>query len=264
MDKRSIIEIIVVVVLAVVFLAGSIFWFTKPARYGKPEKVSALFVGNSFTYVNDLPKTTADIAASLGDRLDYDMSAPGGYLLMQHAYYQPTLDKIKSKPWDFVILQEQSQAPALAADYVDKYVIPYAAQLDKTVHLNNPQTKIVFFETWGYENGDSDNCAKVPGVCDYAGMQARLQQAYAAMAQNADGEMAPVGDAWNYIRKTHPEIELYQSDGKHPSPAGTYLAACVFYATLFKKEAVGAASLTINPLQARILQEAAQKIVFDE
>jgi hypothetical protein len=190
------------------------------------------------------------------------MSAPGGYFLMQHAYYPPTLDKIKSKPWDFVILQEQSQAPALANDYVNKYVVPYATQLDKTIHLDNPRAKTVFFETWGYKNGDSDNCAKVPEVCDYAGMQERLRQVYTVMAQNAEGETAPVGDTWRYVRKNHPEIELYQSDGKHPSPEGTYLDACVFYATLFKKELVGAASLAINPSQAKILQEAAQNIVF--
>ena len=224
-------------------------------------KVSALFIGNSFTSENDLPKTVSLIAKSLGDRLDYDMSAPGGFSLMQHATDKGTIGKIQSKPWDFVILQDQSLIPAMADSYTNTYVLPYASQLNDLIHQARINTRTMFFETWGYKNGDADDCAGDPGVCSYSGMQARLRTTYEKMAQSTGGDMAPVGEAWSYAKEYYPDIELYQSDGKHPSPEGTYLAACVFYTKLFNKPVVGASRLAISPTHAATLQDIAQKIV---
>ncbi len=48
--------------------------------------------------------------------------------------------------------------------------------------------------------------------------------------------MTPVGAAWRYIRQNYPSIELFQSDDSHPSLAGSYAAACCFYATLFRSD----------------------------
>jgi hypothetical protein len=45
----------------------------------------------------------------------------------------------------------------------------------------------------------------------------------------------PVGEAWLITGKQHPELELWQGDGSHPTEQGTYLAACVFYATIFRQ-----------------------------
>jgi len=58
--------------------------------------ISVLFIGNSYTSVNDLPKTVSDIALSQGDIINYDMAAPGGYTLQQHTTDQTTLAKIKA------------------------------------------------------------------------------------------------------------------------------------------------------------------------
>ena len=245
--------------------AGGLYWVGMTRlRHGNPARISALFVGNSFTSANDLPKTVSLIAGSLGNHLDYDMSAPGGYFLMQHASDTQTLDKIRSKPWDFVVLQDQSQAPAQTDAYTDVYVLPYAAQLNDLIHKAHAGTKTVFFETWGYKNGDAGDCARDKNICDYAGMQKRLDQTYYKMAQAADGKVAPVGDAWSIIKQGYPAIDLYQNDGKHPSPEGTYLAACVFYTTLFGKNVIGASHLTIDPQHAKILQEVAQEIATNK
>ena len=78
-------------------------------------------------------------------------------------------------------------------------------------------------------------------------------------AHTASGHLvkARVGDAWADVRTNHPEIELYQSDGSHPSVEGTYLAACVFYGALFQKSPVGAAKLGVSATEAAVLQAAA-------
>jgi hypothetical protein len=224
--------------------------------------VQVLFIGNSFTSVNDLPKTFSLIAKSLGNRVDCDMSAAGGYTLKQHSEYATTLDKIKSKPWNFVVLQEQSEMPVFADYWLDKLVTPYAKNLNALIIQMHPSAKTVFYETWGYKNGDQTYCTSTPDFCSYGSMQNSLNKSYKKLADDNSTILAPVGEAWSLVRKTNPEIELYQSDGKHPSPEGTYLAACVFYISIFNKNVVGASSLNLDPGKAKILQNIAAQTVL--
>jgi len=93
-------------------------------------------------------------------------------------------------------------------------------------------------------------------------MQAQLTRSYRLMAELTAGLLAPVGEAWQLAQQTHPEIELYQGDGRHPAPAGTYLAACVFYLTLFKKDLQGAAPLGMEPARAKLLVQIARQAVY--
>jgi hypothetical protein len=73
-----------------------------------------------------------------------------------------------------------------------------------------------------------------------------------------------VGALWHYLRDHHPEIELYASDGSHPSLAGSYAAACSFYSVLFRKNT---RELAYNPGidegQAESIKIAASKVVYD-
>jgi len=222
-----------------------------------------LFIGNSLTYVNDLPKTLSQIAQSLGDTVIYDMYAPGGYTLAQDAKDQTALGKIASKPWDFVVLQEQSELPALQDSLVNSEVIPYAIQLDDDIHASWPKARTVFFETWGYQNGDTQYCPTNPTLCSYPLMQNQLTKSYGIMAQKTGGIIAPVGEAWRLVRNTHPEINLY-ADDRHPSVNGTYLAAAVIYMTLFKKDIAGASPLALDKKTAAILQNAASQTVLEQ
>ncbi|MBI3549203.1 MAG: hypothetical protein HY078_09205 [Elusimicrobia bacterium] len=221
-------------------------------------EASALFVGNSFTSVNDLPKVAAAVAESLGDALAAEMEAPGGWAFEQHANSERTRAHIQAKAWDFVVLQEQSQRPALVSPRTENQVAPYALRLDETARFGRPGTRTVFFETWAHKSGDRANCPHVKETCTFDGMQTRISSTYADLARESSALLAPVGAAWRKVRKTHPHIELYLGDGVHPSAAGTYLAACTIYATLFKKSPLGAASLGLEEPDARALQLAAR------
>ena len=197
----------------------------------------ALFIGNSYTYVNNLPELINQIAISKGNSLNYDNHTPGGSTLMQHASNSNVQSLLNSTAWDFVILQEQSQNPSFPPSQVASEVYPYAESLCEDIREANPCTEPVFFMTWGRENGDSQNCAFYPPICTYEGMQDRLTESYTEMAENNQSLLAPVGIAWKNIRELYPEINLYSSDGSHPSIQGSYLAACVFYAVLFDDSA---------------------------
>src|SRR5512147_2701785 len=77
-----------------------------------PACTSILFVGNSYTFANDLPKTLVRLAKSGEKRIETGMAASGGWTLADHADSAETLEQIKSSKWTYVVLQEQSQIPA--------------------------------------------------------------------------------------------------------------------------------------------------------
>jgi len=240
--------------------AGLLFALLLPARVCWAGGISVLFIGNSYVSVNDLPGMFAAIAKSKGEKADVDSVAPGGYTFEQHAKDKNTQTKIASKKWDFVVLQEQSQRPDWPNRQLEEMVTPYALRLDK--FIRKAKAKTVFYETWGHKNGDKGNCKSFPETCTYAGMQSRISATYADLTERTGGLLAPVGTAWQKTRNVHPEIDLYSGDGMHPSRAGTYLAACVFYSALFNKNVLGADSQGLPDNQAKILQIMAYKTVF--
>jgi hypothetical protein len=258
MSKTTKTSLVLAATTAVFVLVGALtFWPSAAAPRTAPAKhVSALFIGNSYSSANDLPRVVSQIADASGHRLDYDLAAVGGYRLKQHAADPRTIAKISAKPWDFVVLQEQSQVPAISSSAEkEKFLTPFAKQLQSMIRQANPAARTVLFETWGKENGDRDFCPRIPEVCDYPGDQARITATYRQLAVDLPAEIAPVGEAWAEVRQTHPEIELYQSDGSHPSMLGTYLAACVFYAVFFGGRATDVGSLALDPAQAKIIRE---------
>lgn len=195
-----------------------------------------LFIGNSYIYTNDLPAILEEIALNMGDTLLYEQSTPGGYSFAQHLENVTTISKIEAGGWDYVILQEQSQIPSFPIEQVEEDCFPFAANLCDLIELNNPCAEIMFFMTWGRENGDSQNCANWPPVCTYEGMDDLLHERYMMMADQNDALVGAVGAVWRYIRDNNSEIELYSADQSHPSLTGSYAAAVCFYASIFRKD----------------------------
>lgn len=225
---------------------------------------SVLFIGNSYTAVNNLPETVKQLALSKGDTMTYEASTPGAYTFLQHTTYATTIANINLQPWDFVILQDQSQEPAFPPSQVQVDVYPYATKLDSMIHANDSCSETVFFMTWGRKNGDASNCASYPPICTYYGMQQRLRESYMEMGQMNNATVAPVGMAWKKIMSDSLSFNLYAADESHPSVYGTYLTACVFYAMLFQQSPVGATYYaTIPDTTAMLLQQTASDIVFD-
>jgi hypothetical protein len=214
-----------------------------------------LFVGNSYVSVNDLPRAFARVAASLGSSVIFDAVAPGGYTLAQHAADPATRAKLASRRWDVVVLQEQSQHLGFRADQVARETAPAAERLSALAKASG--ARVVLEETWGRRDGDAYNCRNLPEVCTYDGMQDRLNANTAALAESLGAILAPIGAAWRGVRRAHPEINLYGPDANHPSPAGTYLAACVLYAAISRRTPVGAHAQGLVPGSAAVLRRAA-------
>lgn len=224
-----------------------------------------LFIGNSYIYTNDLPGTLQAIAMSMGDTLLIDQYVPGGYTFNQHNNDPQTKAKIMQGDWDFVVLQEQSQIPSFSPAQVATDCLPYAKKLCDTVRAYNPCAEIFFYMTWGRKNGDAGNCASYPPVCTYAGMQQRLRESYLLMADSNEQSCSPVGAVWNVMRNQYPLVDLYSADESHPSPYGTYLAACTFYCSLYHRALDSNTYVSPGVLgtTAWLIQGVASQVVLD-
>lgn len=225
---------------------------------------SALFIGNSYTAYNNLPGLTANLALSLGDTLTTDSNTPGGQTLLGHSTTGASINKISTRPWDYVILQEQSQIPAFGDAYYYSDMYPGGKRLDSLIHANDTCTQTLFYMTWGRKNGDAGNCGAIPDLCTYDGMQNRLRNRYLQIADTLGAAVAPVGMVWRHLRANFPLLELYNPDESHPSLAGSYAAACTFYAAMFHQSPVGASYTGgLSSTDAANIQQAAASIVFD-
>lgn len=245
-------------ILLVIFLLLSIF--LAKAQTAK----NVLFLGNSYTEVNNLPLLVKQMAASNEDELSFDSYTPGGYRFINHASDPTTLSKINSATWDYVVLQAQSQETSLSQAQMEAEVFPYATSLSNTIRNNYDCSQPLFYMTWGRKNGDASNCAFRPWVCTYEQMDDVIRASYLFMAEDNEAELAPAGAVWRFIRENYPDIELYSADQSHPSLAGSYAAACAFYTVIFKKDPTLIRwNSTLSEEEANLIKLAAKSIVFD-
>ncbi len=208
-----------------------------------------LFIGNSYTYCNELPTLVAQLAAAGGKDVAVHQVTAGGVTLEWHAQNEATLAAL-TEPWDIVVLQEHSIRPI---QDTPKMAMA-AAALQAIIASTGAQT--VLFMTWARQH--------------FPEMQAGLARVYNAVAQDIGARVAPVGLAWEAALIADPSLALHTEDKSHPTPLGSYLAACVFYATFFGESPVGLPAklmttggevlVAIPEAQARLVQSAAWEV----
>jgi hypothetical protein len=186
----------------------------------EPKPVRVLFIGNSYTYVNDLPKLLAELARAGKQRpLEHDRETPGGCSLEKHWKDEKAVKKIVGGKWDYVVLQEQSLRPLTNRDLM----FEYAAKLDAEIKKQGAST--LLYQTWARQDAPEK--------------QEELSKAYLDLGKELKARVSPVGAAWERALKEDPRLMLHVADKSHPSKAGTFLAACVFYAVLYGKSPEG-------------------------
>jgi len=195
----------------------------------KPSLIRVLFIGNSYTYFNNLPEMFGKLAQSRGHAVETRMCAPGGWRLKDHWERGEAPNALHQGKWDFVVLQEQS---TLGSNYYlegkarissDQLFRPYAQRW--AAEVRSVGAVPMFYLTWARKATPED--------------QAQLNYVYMSAAKENGARVAPVGIAWETVRKQDPSLELFYVDGSHPSPAGTYLAACTIYAAIFHQSPSG-------------------------
>ena len=174
-----------------------------------------LFIGNSYTSRNQLPRLLADLAAAAAHprRIEFDLVFAGGASLKRHWNAGIARQKLASLSWNYVVLQEQSTLP-----------LKNPARYHENVRLFAPEiarcgARPVLYLTWSRQ--------QAPDTQD------RITGAVGEIAGEISALVVPVGPAWHAVMARHTDIPLYTDDGSHPTPAGSYLAACVFLVSLF-------------------------------
>lgn len=227
------------------------------------QQIKVLFIGNSYTDVNNLPALFVNVATSTGDNVFVASNTPGGCTFQLHCTNQ-SATMIQQGGWDYVVLQEQSQLPAFPLSQVQSECFPYASQLNQMIETSNPCGETVFYMTWGRKYGDQQNAQYFPPIGTYEGMDSLLFERYMQMTQDNNAIVSPVGRVWRYIRTNHPAIELYSSDNSHPSLEGSYAAACAMYVAILRKDPTHINNYCgLDPSTAQIIQNAAKTVVFD-
>ena len=230
------------------------------------QNYDVLFLGNSYTFYNNMPNLISQIALSLDDTLNPTSNTPGGWKLEDHAAQNSSsLQLLNQQKWDYVVMQAQSQEPSFSPSQVEQQTYPYAQSLVESVLANDSCSEPMFFMTWGRKNGDAQVGVGYPPLATYLGMQSRLRNSYLEMGFDNNSSVSPVGMAWKKSIEQNPDFELYIGDESHPNLAGSYLSACVFYSSIFKKSCVGSDFFPLGLDSADVLnlQAIASSVVLD-
>ncbi|MDE6564630.1 MAG: SGNH/GDSL hydrolase family protein [Muribaculaceae bacterium] len=230
------------------------------------DSVRVLFIGNSYTYYNDMPEMLRKLSAGAANSeklpIAYRKFTPGGCTLKRHCDNTELRKTIAGGGWDFVVIQEQSSAPAQHSATVARHTYPFAHTLDSLVHAASPNAQVIFYMTWGHKDGCQSPHEGYPLIDTYDGMQQRLADSYLEMAYDNDARCAPVGLVWKRVRTERPYETLYKPDRSHPSQLGSYLAANVIFATMLGRNYQSSFTAGLEPSLCEYIQTVAQETVL--
>ncbi len=183
------------------------------------DTVRILFIGNSRTYVNDIPTKFKKLSESLGKKVSVSsVTYPNATLKWLSKNRK---SQITSKSYDYVILQEVSEQ---CINYNTFY--SGASACAKLVRQKNPNVKIILRKMWKRRKDGS-----------------RLRDlAYTnsdKIAKKIGAVMSFDGPAFERCKKLYPSMDPMK-DNSHQSKYGAYLAACCVYTAVFKESPVGA------------------------
>jgi hypothetical protein len=209
----------------------------------RDDAVRVLFIGNSHTFVNDLPSALCDMGAASHPPIPLTVTevvAPG-YTLAQHLHEGSAARVIEGFRWTWVVLQEQSQTPLLDQDGFTKSVRAF----DALIRRAHAKTALFALPPRRDAHQDAD----------------AVQASYERVAAEVGAMVVPVGKAWMRAMAARPDVDLYQPDGYHPRPPGTYIGACVFYKMITGRTPLGlpshVGSITLDTSLATTLQQVA-------
>lgn len=220
--------------------------FTTGNRPPVPIALKVLFIGNSLTFVNDLPATVSGIATADGQRIAYHTTANPGFALVDHLDGgSDAVDQVKQGGWDFVILQ---QGPSSLPDS-RVLLIDGTQRFDQYIRAVGATTAL--YMVW-------------PDKSRYAFFE-DVRVSYKLAADTVGGLFLPAGEAWLTAWQVDSTLPFYGPDNFHPSPLGTYLAALVIYERITGRDVrnlppqvvVNGQKLDVSEATVRLLQLAA-------
>ena len=192
--------------------------------------MNVLFIGNSYTFFNDLEQIFEKLCRENGkDVRAYRVTQGGRKLLQLMEPGDPVAEKLiaalQERQYDVCFLQEHSLRPLLNFDAFLEGAT-YVCQL-----LKPQQPNVILYQTWARKIG-SATLEQYGWTPD--GMTEGLASAYKKVGDALGAEVSPAGINFHKVIQLDSSIELYNPDKTHPSYAGSCLTALTHYHTLFK------------------------------
>jgi len=203
------------------FLFANLILCLNLAHTQTPPK-EVLFIGNSYTYFWNLPQTVQAMAEAKGIEMTTRQSTSGGVHWGHHWRGERKLNTrqlLQENNFEAVILQNHSKSTINRLDSM----LHFGQLLNREIKTKSGQ--VFLYLTWAREWDPY--------------MQKEITDGYYQLAKRINASIVPVGPAWDRARQLRPGFPLYDADGSHPSPLGTYLSACVFYGVLTGQSPVG-------------------------
>jgi hypothetical protein len=196
--------------LILLLLAAASCGSTPPGPGSDPD-LRVLFIGNSLTYVNNLPAMVQQLGTGNSARpVIVSSVAFGNYSLEDHWNRGDALAAIRQGGWDVVVLQQGPSAlPASRANLIE-WTSRFA------VEIRNVGARPAVYMVW-------------PGLDRVAAWDS-VTDSYAAAAAASHALLLPAGEALRSAYATDPGLPLFAADGFHPLPLGSFGAALVIYA----------------------------------
>lgn len=217
---------------------------------------SILFIGNSYTYYNDMPTAIFEsFAKTAGQNVRVSVITKGAWTLEKFSDPEDEYGaKVEAaltgeEKYDFVILQEQSLRPAIAPEAF------FSAVEKLSERIRKKRATPLLYATWGRHSGSAD--LEKHGLTNET-MTFKLAAAYETIGEKLSIPVMHAGLAFFEIYMGESGIELYNPDRSHPSYAGSYLAAATIYAKIFK-ETPPSFDGTLPAADAALLREVAKK-----
>ena len=229
---------------------------------------SILFIGNSITGFNSMPKMVETLSASAGKTVYVDAVLRYGVSIVEICKYESTIQKLYEKAWDYVVIQGDIHNTAFPeTHHIIMPWVPYESipellrEMKEKIIQINASTKILFFMPWAYEDG----MTWIPGQTDtYETMQVKIKDSAVMFGQDCQIMVAPVGWAWYQVYNDRGVADLFMSDFVHATLKGSYLAACVFYSTIFLESCEGISYYAgLSQTDAEYFQFVASSVVLD-
>ena len=226
--------------VAVIALAVACVWTARSSQGQEaPQPLKVLFIGNSLTAVNDVPAIVARLA--MADRQPQPLLrtvAVGGFSLEDHWNQGEARRAIDAGPWDVVVLQ---QGPSALLES-RQLLVTYARRFGEVIRKGGARPAM--YMVWPSIARRSDSGG--------------VSESYRAAAKAIGAAVFAAGDAWSLVLSRRRDFPLYDTDGLHPTFAGSYLAALVIYQGLYGRTPVGLPPLGgLSAADARLLQDAA-------
>ena len=175
-----------------------------------------LFVGNSLTYSNDLPKILEEVSENFGKTITTKSLCFPNYAIIDHLNEGKLHNILSSEKFDYLVVQ---QGPSSQSEG-KKMLIEDGRKLKKLCDKYN--IKMVYFMVWTSK--------------EWYHIIDLVIENHEVAAKKNNAMLFPVAQVWKKYN-THKNIDsLYSFDGFHPSKTGSFLSALVMFHKLFPKE----------------------------